>query len=718
MPALTQENAITLELRSKKTKSRNGCGRCKIKRVKIYSPTLVNLLIDTQLKCDETAGSCLQCRKRNVACPGYEKTLKWSTKYEVFSPVQFKSTTPKARTTPEATPSLPVAVQAPLPTNVADGIQALAAVLPAGNDHRASHGQEKVLQSLPSLPALEEPVSILESSTEDESSPREFEPFTMDGMDALDSTIVTGLNDTFPLPHDDFDFAPFEGLDLDNSSLEDIHLQFEDVIKDSTSFPTSTSAMTIGDSGRETSPRLSRSLLLDFYRLPNPSPSPSSADDVGALLVQHYFDNVCAVFSSFDSPLNPFRTTIARIYHDCPSVNYAIQSMSAAHLANTFPNMAAVGVELQRKAFEALQTELPLVQTSQGNATKTFLSIMLLGLTTSWHDSGALGLDYLSTARSLILPKLLSRFEEDEVQREASFFEESLIHWEMLMGFVTEDAMSFSSPTGLRTRKLSKQAAPVTRRKDGKIVPHPWTGIAPMGQCLLAEVGRLLRRERSLDKDSALDIRRRQENLRNAASLEEDFLALEHPSGDDLADTGDERTPKEEFVTVAEAYRCAGLLELYRVFPSILRKRLGNNGCSTTSAVDFQFPTPRFETPYEDMDVKLWISSLAMHILRLIESLPPSSGTFCIQPLLLVIAASELSFVSSVDFFDVRANDPDILSAREFVMRRLQEFALRLPNKPLRQMIQMIKETWRQSDEGQDAFWIDIMDDNGWHTIM
>jgi hypothetical protein len=195
-------------------------------------------------------------------------------------------------------------------------------------------------------------------------------------------------------------------------------------------------------------------------------------------------------------------------------------------------------------------------------------------------------------------------------------------------------------------------------------------------------------------------------------------LALEHPSGDDLADTGDERTPKEEFVTVAEAYRCAGLLELYRVFPSILRKRLGNNGCSTTSAVDFQFPTPRFETPYEDMDVKLWISSLAMHILRLIESLPPSSGTFCIQPLLLVIAASELSFVSSVDFFDVRANDPDILSAREFVMRRLQEFALRLPNKPLRQMIQMIKETWRQSDEGQDAFWIDIMDDNGWHTIM
>jgi hypothetical protein len=86
--------------------------------------------------------------------------------------------------------------------------------------------------------------------------------------------------------------------------------------------------------------------------------------------------------------------------------------------------------------------------------------------------------------------------------------------------------------------------------------------------------------------------------------------------------------------------------------------------------------------------------------------------------MLLVIAASELKFVSSVDFFDVHANDSKILSSRDFVIRRLQEFALRLPNKPVRQMIQLIKETWRQSDEGLDAFWIDIMNEKGWHTIM
>jgi hypothetical protein len=596
-------------------------------------------------------------------------------------------------------------------------------VLPAGKKSAASayRDNKHASPSLPSPPALEEPAYTQESSTEDEPSPREFEPFAMGDMDVMDPMLFDGLVDAVPSSHDDFhfDFDHLQSLELDTSSLDSFGLDLDhESHKDDTLLTYSSSTLFTRDTSREASPRLSRSLLLDFYRLPSPSLNTSSPDDIESLLIQHYFKDVCVVFSSFDSVLNPFRTTISRIYQDSLSIKYAMQSMAAAHLANTFPNMAAIGIDFQRKACDALQAELPLVQNGSASATKTFLSIMLLGLTTSWHDSSALGLDYLSTARSLILPKLLSRSEEDEVQREAQFFEESLIHWEMLMGFVTEDAMSFSPFSGLRPRKLSKKNASATRRPDGKIVPHPWTGIAPMGQFLLAEVGRLVRKERSLDKDSAVDFRRRQENLHNASSLEEDLLALEYPSVDELADTGDERTPKQDFIVIADAYRCAGLLELYRTFPSILRKRLGGAQFDGSHNIDFQFPMPRFETPHEDTDIKLWLNSLAMHILRSIESLPSSSGTFCIQPLLLVIAASELKFVSSVDFFDVHANDSKILSAREFTIRRLQEFALRLPNKPLRQMIRLIKETWRQSDEGQDAFWIDIMNDKGWHTIM
>jgi len=361
---------------------------------------------------------------------------------------------------------------------------------------------------------------------------------------------------------------------------------------------------------------------------------------------------------------------------------------------------------------------MPLAQSGQASATKTFLSIMMLGLTTSWHDSTALGTEYLSTARSLILPKLLSRSEEAEVQREAQFFEESLLHWEMLMGFVTEDAMTFSPSPELRPRIVAKKNSPAGRRSDGRIVPHPWTGIAPMVQFLFAEVGRLVRRERAMNRNSTLDLRRQQENITNAASLEESLLAVEYPTVDEVADTGDERTPKDDFVVLAEAYRCAGLLELYRVFPSILCKRLGSGKFNRVENASFLLPMPRYKTPYEDTDVKLWLNSLAMHTLNSLKSIPSSSGTFCVQPLLLVVAASELRFVSSVDFFDVDANDSKILTARDFAIRRLQEFALRLPNKPLRQMIQLIKETWRQSDDGKNAFWIDIMNERGWHCLM
>jgi hypothetical protein len=722
MPALAQDKVLARDLKAKKTKSRNGCSRCKLKRVLSLISTLISVhaLTVVKLKCDETAPSCLQCKKRNFPCPGYEKTLKWSTKYEVFTPAQSKSSSPKPRSTPDSTSTTATVSIPTLPTNVASGIEALAAVLPAGRKNSAPTSQVSITQTssaVPSPPSFEEHGSTQESSTEDGDSPRDYGVFQMEDVNTMDPLMFDDMVDSIHLPNDDFNFDPFENIDFGSGSLDELAFDMQD-LSQKQDMTSSSLPLMDQEIGHESSPRLSRSLLLDLYRLPSPSPDPSSQDDVESLLVQHYFKDVCAVFSSFDSVLNPFRTTIGRIYQDSPSINYAIQSMAAAHLANTFPNMAAKGLELQRKAHDALEIELPLARSGQTSATKTFLSIMLLGLTTSWHDSSAIGTEYLSTARDLILPKLLSRSGAAEAEREARFFEESLIHWEMLMGFVTEDAMIFSPKSGLRPSLTSKQNSPASRRTDGKTLPHPWTGIAPMVHFLFAEVGRLVRKERSMDRESSMDIRRRTENLQNAASLEEDLLAAEYPSIEDVVDTGDERTPKQHFVIMAEAYRHAGLLELYRVFPSLLRKRLGSGKFSGTDNMDFEFSMPRFETPFEDTDIKLWLNSLAMHIIRSLESLPSSSGTFCTQPLLLVVAASELKFVSSVDFFDVHANDAEVLIAREFVIRRLQEFALRLPNKPLRQMIQLIKETWRQSDEGHDAFWIDVMNEKGYHTIM
>jgi hypothetical protein len=652
----------------------------------------------------------VQCHKRKIVCPGYEKKLKWSTKYEVL----FKlSGTDLEADTADVGDII-------LSPEIVSGFEALAAALPSGKktpDERQKcfsvpTAQEQVEASPESQPETVESHTLPTGNffKEDESS-QETDPSPIDITDLIDPALLEGFSDgldDFQVPYsfdqdisfdqDTFDF-------LEQCAFENPIADIEEVLR-----PPDNPSCT--ELSKTHSPR---SLLLDYYGLPSPSPA-ASLTDIESFLVQHYFKDVCVLFSSFDSILNPFRTTIGRIFQNSSSIYYAIQSMAAAHLANTYPPMAAVGIELQRKACESLREELPLVQAGQTNNTTSFLSIILLGLTTTWHESGALGVDFLTVARSLILPKLLSSSDREDVQRETQFFEDSLIYWEMLMGFVTQDGMEFPSRSGLRNRTIARPI-PDARKRDGKIMPHPWSCAAPTIQILFAEVGRLVRKERLLHMSGTIDMRGREDNLLNASMLEEDLLATECPLAEELADPGDAKTAKRDFVVMAEAYRCAGLLEIYRVFPSILRKRLGTNAF-WTDKIDLGIPVPRFETAYEDTDTKLWTNSLALHILSTLETLPSSSGTCCLQPILFVVAASELKFVSSIDFFDIHANDTKVLQARAFASRRLDEFARRFAAKPIRKAIEIVGETWRRLDGGEEIFWIDVMEERGWNTVM
>ncbi|KAF2488902.1 hypothetical protein BU16DRAFT_216251 [Lophium mytilinum] len=654
----------------KKTKSRNGCQRCKVKR----------------LKCDETKPGCINCRNRDITCPGYEKSLKWSTKYELFQPADFdRSRKPKKTSVYWKQPPTRL-TEIALTPEVRRHLDAFTATLPTKASRETTQCER--------IQELDEGVEADQSHDRPEA----------DSNDSLSPPDPEEVDE--PLGDTDVDFHQLD-LDLFDYLDADDPFAFEFETGDDCQELAIQRVQDRGDS------RLSRSLLLDYYRLP-----PSS--NTHTMLVEHYFSDVCSLFSSFDSPLNPFRVTIARIWDSSPSIYYAIQSMAAAQLANTFPQMTATGLEMQKKAYECLNEELQLVNDGHIKRERMLLSILLLGLSTSWHDSGDLGLHHLTAARSLILPGLLegSKSDDKDVQRQVQFFEESLIYWEMLIGFVSEDSMSFSP----RAKPVPKEAASYKSSSEtvnGKCVPHPWTGIAPKVQMLFAEVGRLVRRERT-SLLSIFDPADSKERLDCAAVLEEELLTAEYPLEYDLVDPGDQKTHKHDFVVLAEAYRCAGLLEIYRVFPFILRKRLGHAEPTWDPDFnfEFEFPKPRFETRHETSDVNLWISSLALHILDTLECLPPSSGTSCLQPILLVTAASELKRVSTLDYFDIHANDPKIIHTRAFVDRRLNEFAMRLPAKPLRRMQELIQEVWRRLDAGDDAFWMDVMIEKGWQTVM
>jgi hypothetical protein len=113
---------------------------------------------------------------------------------------------------------------------VASGIEALAAVLPAGRNNTVTEGITKqVSPPVASPPALEEPAAVPDSSTEDEDSPRDYEPFIMDDMETVDPILVDGLGETGSLSQDEFTFDPFEDYDLDSASFDDLGLDFDDV---------------------------------------------------------------------------------------------------------------------------------------------------------------------------------------------------------------------------------------------------------------------------------------------------------------------------------------------------------------------------------------------------------------------------------------------------------------------------------------------------------
>ncbi|KAB2580405.1 Transcriptional regulatory protein moc3 [Lasiodiplodia theobromae] len=767
MPTQTEAPTVTLPPR-KKPKSRDGCQRCKVKR----------------LKCDETKPDCRNCVNRGIVCPGYKKFIKWSTKYEAYMPdasrtlilgpnqlKEDKRLWSANRTTNSIESSSPEEeTERPrkrLRRTERAGQTLGCQTRNAGQDARLS--SEEGTDARRRVAALEEHIArVAECVQPVQDEPEEdvvqsietAEEPSVDDDAAPPPVPETPALDILPEDNTSFpDFGEFEIPDLDFSNLEVPPFEVPvDLLEEEEAEENVESHDLVTQNDTQDYSWLSRELLRNFYGM-NSAPSRGPAFfEPGMALVEHYFKSVCALYSSFDSALNPFRTAVGRIWDSSPSVNYAIQSMAAAQLANFYPQMVVTGLELQRKAYQHLQDEMAMVTAGCQSSERALLAILLLGLTACWHDENDLGLTHLAAARTLIYPRLIAPVppENKVIRRQNQFFEEALIYWEMLIGFVSQesainDAAGRHSkpwqsgsgglgPLGIASSFMSGNRSQAFVNGN-KLLPHPWTGIAPNVQMLFAEVGRLVRHERlshqqstchaSLSDPMGYSTRpppttpSAQQDQHDkhawATLLEEQLLSSDLPAAADLIDPGDAATARRDFVQLGEAYRCAALLEIYRVYPRILKRRLGadstSGGWEKTGICSLTPSTPG--TAREDTDLRIWLNSLALHVLDLLEELPHSSGTCSTQPILLVAAAGELRFVSSLDYFDLHANNEKVRHAREFVRERLREFAKRLPSKPLMRMMLLVEEVWRRLDAGdKDVFWLDVMWEKGWQTIM
>lgn len=600
----------------------------------------------SQLKCDEKHPECLQCSRKNVACPGYKsKSLVWSTKHEKLrGPATGSPATQSTQTAMESPPS------------------------PRRENSCRAASSERV-----------------DSEIEDMAP----------GSTPVTSDVLMNLRQN-AVPNVD--------------SLAAIRQQ------------------------------LHQSSVPEFLiHLPT-------------MLVDYYFNYVCQIFSSFDGTLNPFRSTIGRLWDGSAPIYYAIQSMAAAYLSNHFPRMSTIGIQMQRDTYRYLYEVKRGGFSDPGNLDKTLLTILLVGQTTAWHNPTDLGLVHLKSAKRINRRRLEQQTSQQLVRsarRQNEFFEQCILYWDMLAGFVDDDVdESFEIPN-LNPETLGDSSN--SSCQVAQVFPHPWTGVAPRILQLFAQVGRLIRRYRKfvaedaasinmLSLDLGFDVHYPQnsfatlESISKAQSLEEELLEITPPLIRELVDAGDENTPVQHYLDLAEAYRNAALLQIYRIFPTILLKRVpltGNNfGTISTSALGgenpFSFlPDPSQQSPDD------FLVSLAMHTISLLENLPSNSGTRCLQPILHIVAASELRFsppsiidplspftpTSSISY-SLTNREVDIAAARRFVVTRLQGFQLSLPAKPIVKALELIQETWARADLGQDVYWMDVMEQMGWASIF
>lgn len=669
------------------TKSFTGCSRCKEKKK----------------KCDESPPSCLACARAGEKCPGYIQQLKWSRKHERFGQ----------------------------PTDYGRGARRKKAARPPPTNET---NEQDIAQSTPS--------NSRHSGFED-----------LQGTDlptgphrnALDLMFSEWLNAEF-LPRDDL---PLLGLNLPLgqgtsepgtgligsgmhwSSLNDFEEnRVPSDLYQSLQVPPypcdcSSEACDV-QSGEDTpdqdqnvsflaSGRHNNSTVLEtFYRMSQPTPTARFSAEH---LVKHYFTDVCALISCFDSQTNPFRTLVAEELARSSTVSLSIQSMSIAHLANHYLYMAPLGMAKRSQAWKLLQSDLRRHRAGQMPLETVLLSLLLLGSSSSWHQPTNLGLPYLYITRTLMQGyfRTVRGAKQQTRMKDEKFFVDALMQWEMLASFLDPFPMGGFPGYGMPKPPVSGD--------EGRKVPHPWTGVNTELFFALAEVGRVLRRRQKKaptisDSDDPDSLQANDE--RWAAELERFLCSVRLPTSDDILDYGDRDTPKSDLIRAAHGHRYVGLLEIYRAFPHLYENRR-NTAASLPSLYNRDFNESIDHSGYPTM-LDSSLCAISGEVLESLREISISSSACRLLPLIIVSCACQLRFPNQSQLAEQAQDDRNdqVVDARYFVESRMLALSTRYPQRQILQILDIVKEVWDRLDNDQvdNTHWMDVMHERHLQTLL
>ena len=461
-------------------------------------------------------------------------------------------------------------------------------------------------------------------------------------------------------------------------------------------------------------------------------------------LMTNWFDQVCPAWSAYDSPLNPNRKIALELMHSSAAVFTTLQSMSASFLCVRLPQLEKPALQMLKTAAVSVLAEAnaarskPVLDTIP---TGLLFSLFCLGTSVCWLDASRLGLPFLKEAKDL-LSRLSSRAvtaSHDQLEMLA-FFKKSLLYWEMLLSFVDD----YEPDRADQDSQVSGPGMQVTKADQ---FPHPWTGISTQTSQLFTQSIRMCRscrRRLSRPSGSEIAVEAAMQEIQEAQDLEQRLLELDFSSITPTNTTGDEKTPWMHLAYVAEAYQLAALLQLYLTFPDLVAPRLQVDPVTESSTV----PCDR------------WTIPLALRLTKLLEQIPPESGSRVIQPLLYICASTGLCY--NISPLSPTSTEPDIVydnlpvtlgghgilsyidqmqvangsggtgaisemavevgSARAFILRRLDTLECTLQPRPIMVAKQLVKAIWAVYDDEQrgcgSGHWLDVMESQNLRSLF
>ncbi|KAF5136356.1 Beauvericin cluster-specific repressor BEA4 [Metarhizium anisopliae] len=358
-----------------------------------------------------------------------------------------------------------------------------------------------------------------------------------------------------------------------------------------------------------------------------------------------------------------------------------------------------------------------------------------------WLNAGQLGLPFLSEAKALLynINQHSDSLPADQRQL-LQFFNKSWLYVEMLLSMVLSNCKSLQAVEGIGEADVRTCIGPDLPLVPVDDCPHPWTGICSTSLRLFTRTMKLCHRFRHAARTRATfasaHVTSAMRLMEQARSVEEQLLALNLSHLEAGGQTDDSKTPNQHLVRVGEAYRQAGLLQLYQTFPDLLVARYNPQTTAENNA-HFLWHT--------------WITPIALQLVTLLKGLPGYSGSKMTQPLLCITASSGLRLQRSLtqrvrqsqtadasdkyiehhdmlQYIEIARENSErehgeqvqddaestVLSARQFIRHRLKLLKTVLPSKPVSVAEELVEAIWRAYD-GEHSLeyvthWIDIME--------